>query len=172
MRPSRLRGLALVLFLLGAHDCRACHKAPDALLIGVDELIGSSTDVSVAKVVRAIPRDYGVTTYEFVVKRRLAGWNQESFTMIGADDVRMHKDTSFDHHQAAAFWERGGGRLINGADCAIHPTFVVGENYLVFRDRPLTWRSAEKIETVDEQLDLQDKWLRYVEAKLRGVKPQ
>jgi hypothetical protein len=139
------------------------------MLIGVDEQIRGATDISVAKVERASAA-HGVATYEFVVKRRLAGLNQESFTLVGSDNVRLHKDTSFDHHQAAIFWKRGGGRLINGGDCLIHPTFVVGESYLVFRGQPLTWRSAEKIETVDGSFDQQDKWLQYVEAKLQALK--
>ncbi|MFC4933032.1 hypothetical protein [Massilia sp. GCM10023247] len=75
-------------------------------------------------------------------------------------------DTSFDHHADPTFWKRGGGRVMNGGGCCLHPDFVVGGTYLVFLNSPWTWRSFEKIEVVNGAINEEDQWLAYVAAGL------
>ena len=49
------------------------------------------------------------------------------------------------------------------------PSFVVGESYLSFMGQAFTRRSFEKITSVNGAPNGEDKWLLYVEAKLKGV---
>lgn len=160
-----VRGLMLLVFVLVAQDCWACRKAPEEQLIGADEQIMRATDVSVARVVSATPVAGGQVEYRFVVLERLAGANENMFTVPGRDGTGAGNDT-FDNHASPAFWERGGGRVMNGGDCMIHPRFLVGGTYLVFLGSPWTWRSFEQIAAVDGLVDEREKWLVYVRARL------
>lgn len=148
------------------HDASACYRPPPQQLIGVDEQLMQARDVTVATVVSATSSGGSAVEYRFVVQQRLAGPQQGSFTLMGGTPSGNHKDTSFDHHTAPVFWKHGGGRTINESDCIIAPSFVLGESYLVFQGSPATWRSFEKIETVDGKVDENDQWLAYVKARL------
>lgn len=91
---------------------------------------------------------------------------QKIFTVIGGPEGFNDKDTCFNNHWDPAFWERSGGRTINGADCVLRPGFVIGNTYLVFLGLQPTWRSFEKIETVGGRPNPDDRWLAFVTRRL------
>jgi hypothetical protein len=154
-----------------AGTCWACHVAPPEQLIGPDLQVALATDVTLARVVSIAPRyelydNRGDVDYQFVVLKRLAGPDQQFFSISGRAPGRS-RDTTFNSHQDAAFWKKGGGRVKNEGDCAIHPDFVVGKTYLVFRNLPVTRRSFEEIEITDERLGDDDRWFRYVQVHVQ-----
>jgi hypothetical protein len=55
---------------------------------------------------------------------------------------------------------------MNDSDCVIYPDFIIGGSYLIFQGSPATWRSSEKIEVADGQINENDKWLAFVKAGL------
>lgn len=57
--------------------------------------------------------------------------------------------------------------LCTAAEAALQPK-VVSHSYLAFVGQPITRRSFERIESASGQLNFNDKWLQYVEAKLHG----
>ncbi len=164
MKP--LSSLIVLLCACTIHDASACYRPPPQLLIGVDEQLMQARDVTVATVVGATSFGGSAVEYRFVVRQRLAGADQASFTLMGLTASGNHKDSSFEHHTAPAFWKHGGGRTINESDCVVSPSFVLGESYLVFQNSPVTWRSFEKIETIDGNIDENDQWLMYVKTRL------
>lgn len=174
-------GLALLFATLLVQDAWACRVPPASQLMGVDEQIALASDVSLAQVVAATPLEGNVVEYRFVVLQRLAGPERRTFTLRGRAagtsgasaflaggpaDAGERENTSFERHTAPPFWQRGGGRTMNGADCAIQPAFALGDSYLVFQGSPWTWRSFERIEAVDGAVDEGDRWLAYVKAGL------
>jgi len=159
-------GLALF-FSLSFQHCWACRAPPQEQVIGVDEQLEKAFDVSVATVVRETPMD-GQVEYEFLVQKRILGAARGSFTLKFPNAPQHQDERSFDNHQAERFWQRGGGRLFSDTACVIAPTFVVGHSYLAFVGQPITRRSFERIESSSGQLNFNDKWLQYVEAKLHG----
>lgn len=151
---------------LQAGASQACYAPPPALTIGVDEQIALASDVSVARVQSMTLTGNRRAEYHFTVERRLAGAVLPFFTLAGAAPASHDKDTSFDSHTDPAFWKYGGGRVMNDSDCAMHPSFVVGQAYLIFTGSPPTWRGYEKIDTHNARLNLGDAWLSYVERAL------
>jgi hypothetical protein len=153
----------------------ACRVPPREQVITPEEQIALATDVTLVKVVRAtpspIPNSGGRPSveYEFEVQERLLGPEEQSFVLIGANGETRHNSSSNDHSDEA-FWQRGGGRLYNDPDCVLRPNFVVGENYLVFRGKPATWRSFEHIVTVRGKPNSADRWLFYAKQKLEGLR--
>jgi hypothetical protein len=149
----------------------ACRVPPQEQVVTPEQQIAIATDVSVAKVIRATPSaipTYGgrpSVEYEFEVQERILGSDEPRFTLIGARGETRPRPGSTDHSDKQ-FWERGGGRLHNDPDCVLRPNFTVGEYYLVFRGKPLTWRSFEHIETVRGKPNPEDQWLSYVKTKL------
>lgn len=163
---TALRAAAGLVLALAATTSSACYTPPRDQLIGVDEQIYGASDITVAQVIAATPLGGNSVEYHFTVLQRLAGADQTSFEMTGFVPRSNAIDTSFDRHRAPAFWAHGGGRSMNDMDCVIHPTFVVGATYLVFRAMAPTWRSFEKIEAANGVVDEGDRWLAYVKAKL------
>ncbi len=74
---------------------------------------------------------------------------------------------SADGHADPVFWQRGGGRVMNDADCLIHPSFEVGATYLAFSGQPMTRRSFERIDMRDDGAG--DRWLAFVVGRLGGA---
>lgn len=161
-----LRSLLFLLLAFDAHASWACYASPPGQMISVEQQIGSATDVSIATVVAATPAADGDTEYRFQVLKQLAGTQHAGFTVIGRNGERYGKDTTFDHHTDPAFWSRGGGRVMNDSDCVIHPSFVIGNSYLVFLGPTATRRSFEKIDVINGEIDAKDTWLAYVSAGL------
>lgn len=166
---KRLNWAAVAALVLGPAPVWACYAPPPALTISVDEQIAAAGDVVVAKVVNSIPRGLGPSSYEyrFVVQQRLAGAGGREFTLSGSASFDGGSETTYARHADPAFWARGGGRTMNGPDCAMHPNFMVGNSYLVFLGGPATWRSFERIEAADGGFDHGDQWFRYVTTRLR-----
>lgn len=167
-KTTMVRSFAFGVLALGAAACQACRVAPAAQLIGAAEQVAAAKDVAVAQVIGATPLDAYEVEYRFLVLDQLAGPNRKVFTVTGYAVSPDDKGSSFDRHRDFAFWARGGGRVMNGADCVIHPSFVVGNSYLVFLGAQPTRRSFEQLDTVDGTVDPGDQWLAYVKARLAG----
>ncbi|MEF9926821.1 MAG: hypothetical protein RR775_17720 [Massilia sp.] len=167
--------LILVVGTLASSASHACRLPPREQVVTPEELLALATDVTLAKVIRATPspiRNSGgrpSVEYEFEVQERLLGPEEQRFVLIGASGKTRPNPSSNDHSDKT-FWERGGGRLYNDPDCVLRPNFAVGENYLVFRGQPATWRSFEHIETVRGKPDTDDKWLSYAKDKLESLR--
>ncbi|MGI4721304.1 MAG: hypothetical protein ACRYGO_09745 [Janthinobacterium lividum] len=152
-------------------DSLACYAPPRGQVVTPQEQIAMATDVSVARVVRATPSTAQkgggrqAVEYEFEVVQRILGPDEARFVLVGAQGETRTALPAGDHRDEA-FWQRGGGRLYNDTDCVLRPNFVVGESYLVFRDKPATRRSFEHIETVRGRPNPDDKWLSYVVERL------
>jgi hypothetical protein len=166
---TTMRSLVFALLALHAAASQACRAPPTQQLIGVDEQLGQATNVVVGQVIGATPLGGQSVEYRFLVLEQLAGPPQKVVTVMGNTAAPYDKDTSFDSHRDFAFWARGGGRTMNGADCVIHPSFVLGNTYLVFLDSTPTWRSFEKLDMFDSIVNHDDKWLAYVKAWLGGT---
>jgi hypothetical protein len=167
-RMKLLRSLAFALLALHAAASEACYAPPPGQLIPPDEQLVTASDVAVGQVISATPLGDYLVEYRFLTLEQVAGQAQKVFTVMGEPAGFNNKDTSFNDHADFRFWARGGGRVMNGSDCVIHPGFVVGNSYLVFLGSPPTWRSFEKIEMVDGRPNPDDKWLVYVKQMLKS----
>jgi len=146
----------------------ACRMPRREQLVDPDFQIAMATDIAVAEVISAKPQyDHpGRVDYQFLVVKRLTGPSELSFSISGWAPGST-SDTTFDDHKDKAFWLTGGGRVTIDTNCAIHPDFIVGKTYLVFRNLPMTFRSFEEIEKFDGRSADVDKWLAYVQARVR-----
>ncbi len=158
--------LVLVPLLLHAVPGQACRMAPAGQLIGVDQQLALATNVAVGQVISATPMDGQNVEYRFLLLEQLAGQPGKVFTVMGRHGAPGEKETTFNDHAEFAFWARGGGRVMNGADCIIGPNFVIGSSYLVFLGTPSTRRSFEKIDMVNGIVNPDDQWLAYVKQQL------
>jgi hypothetical protein len=168
---SSFRNIAvgIAALLAGTGPALACWRPPPQQLMGVDEQIALATDVVLARVVSAVPGGpMDNVDYTFVVQERLAGAARPLFTLTGSPHRDGDNESDADRHADPRFWQRGGGRTMNGSDCVIHPSFEVGATYLVFAAPPYTWRSFERIDAIAERPGAQDKWLAYVRANLHA----
>jgi len=164
------------LLLIAAQQSWACYVRPAEHVVPPDELIERTDNILLGKVVKAEKSGeyYYYKTgekviYTFEVLTELKGnmlLNDNKFTMTGledGDDLR-----NYNHHKDEEFWDDWGGRMFHEPnDCKIYPTFVVGENYLIFYNKPWHAKSFELIKNpppVDEVPDpiTTDKWLIYV----------
>jgi hypothetical protein len=161
-----LRSLIFLLLAFEAHASWACYSPPVRQMVSVQAQLETATDVSLATVVDAFPIADGDVEYRFQVVKQFAGPHRTDFAVIGRNGQRNGKDTSFDGHTDPAFWAYGGGRVMNDSDCGIHPSFIVGDSYLVFLGPTATRRSFEKIDMVDGKINGDDRWLAYVQAGL------
>ncbi|WP_306393850.1 hypothetical protein [Telluria beijingensis] len=167
-RSLRGASLALLMIALGTGGAEACRRAPEVQLMSPEKQLAFARSVAVARVISAHPIGDDIFEYRFIVLKRLAGPDTQSFTVQGlAPDSRFASDQG-EHadHDGPRFWARGGGRVMNDPSCTLRPWFTLGESYLVILDQPYTRRSFEHIATVDGQFDAKDKWLNYVEARL------
>lgn len=156
----------LVPVMLHAIAAQACRVAPAGQLIGVDEQIRQATQVAVGQVISASPISDHEVEYRFLTLEPLTGEPGKVFTVMGRAVQRGGNASTFNGHADFSFWARGGGRMTSDTDCAIHPYFVVGRNYLVFLGAPVTRRSFEQIDMVDGTVSADDQWLKYVRQQL------
>lgn len=150
-----------LLFVGGASVAMACYTTPRYHLLDVDQQIAAAQNVYVAKAVSVKGVHGKDATVQFVVLQKLAGAERDTFTLPGRIADPVHTAAASDDHSDAGFWKTGGGRLFLDSDCEIHPQFVVGKNYLIFLDQPVSRRSFEEIKSATG-----DKWLAYVAKKL------
>lgn len=141
--------------------CLACIAPPDAQFVTPDQLLAKSSDVALARVMSAKVISNGTVQYSFAVIRRFSGPPKRTFTIIGVAGLGEDINQTFNDHEDKEFWEKGGGRLSNSADCEIHPRFSVGGHYLVFSGVPYTRMSFELIYRTNG--NKKDKWLQHVE---------
>jgi hypothetical protein len=144
----------------------ACRAPPAQQIIGVDQQLAQASDVMLAQVIGITPLGDNDVEYRFLVLDSLHGTDRKSFELNGHAVASDLRDTTYDHHKDMAFWARGGGRTMNYMDCVIHPNFAVGGVYLVFLDAAHTRRSYEQIDAPNGIVDEDDRWLKYVKAKL------
>jgi hypothetical protein len=131
-----------------------------------EEELAGALNIAVATVVAETQAGTGKSSYTFAVQRRLLGPEVTTFTIEGRP--APINTTSYERHASPAFWQSGGGRSFGDTSCAIVPSFMVGDSYIVFLDSPVTRRSFEKIEAFDGIVDPDDRWLRYIEEHLRA----
>lgn len=164
--PMKIAILAISFFL--SNESFACYSAPRAQRASADELVALSSNISLAKVIMATPRDDGSLDFVFLVQKRLFGASLFTFVINGRSDTIAIGDRTFANHFDDQFWRQGGGRLSSDTDCKIHPTFIVGRSYLVLQDPPFTNKSFEQIDIVDGDERSKDKWLEFVMQKLHS----
>lgn len=168
-RSIKIHTFVFALLALGAGAAQACRVAPPAQRIAAEDQVRQPADVMLGQVIGATPLGGDTVEYSFLVLDQMRGLPRKVFTVLGRALSPYDQDTSYDRHQDFAFWVQGGGRAVNGADCAIHPSFVLGDSYLVFLGAAPTRRSFEKIDMVDGHPDPDDKWLAYVKSALSGT---
>ena len=155
---NRLLFLSFVLF---SHFSFSCDEQPSVHSGHADDLISRTNQIILAKVVSAeISENGNEVSYKFKTIKLLKGNHLETFEILGyplfEDEVK-----SFNHHNSEDFWTNHGGRVNGWTDCEIHPGFAVGLKYLVFMGKPYHVKSFELIYGTN------DKWLLYVEGKLK-----
>ncbi len=159
---------ALVIAAIGAGSAHACRSRMPGMEASPEDLVASAREVYVARVVQARENGAGQVVYEFAVLERLAGLERGRFSIEAgsavADDVAGSPD-----HGDERFWQTAGGRLGGASNwCTITPRFDVGMSYLVFLDRPGTYRSFERINVLPGSAPISDdKWYGYVVQQLR-----
>ena len=156
--------LLFLAFLFVTVDSVACFTPPKEQLVTADQLLAKSTNVSLAKVVKAEVAPSGQITYYFEVVTRFAGPKKNTFQVLGVPSIWEGTNRTFENHTESSFWETRVGRLSNDSDCKIYPEFSVGGHYLVFLDQPYTNKSFELIIHTHGNKDVKDKWLQYVET--------
>lgn len=173
-RPGWLGAAIVLASMAGAGGpAHACPYRLPSMEMPPDQQLAAAREVSVARVVQASALGVNKVMYEFVVIKRLLGPYRERFTITSdssaADDV-VH---SYDHSDER-FWKQGGGRLSGPSNwCYIEPRFDVGQTYLVFHDKPYSYRSFERINfTPLREPHTDDKWYAYVEQALRARAPK
>lgn len=159
----------LAIAAIGTSSAHACRSRQIGMDPSPEDLVASAREVYVARVVQATETEGGKVDYEFSVVKRLAGHDRSRFRIASdsavADDVAASPD-----HSDERFWQSGGGRLGGKSNwCRITLRFDVGMTYLVFLDRPNTYRSTERINVFPGREPItDDKWYRYVEERLRA----
>lgn len=178
-----LKILAIIVSIFSSQSALACLGAPSELFVHQDVLIERTENIVLAQVSSAkvtdIQKEYeakysgelladiigrlsfGYDSVEYTFKTLvvLKGKSEETFTIEGSSPVERELST-FDDHQAEQFKGRSG-RLFNGPDCRIRPTFDVAGVYLIFLGEPYHSKGFEKIRRIHK-----DKWYSYVKSKL------
>ncbi|MCD2518497.1 hypothetical protein LQ564_19525 [Massilia sp. G4R7] len=169
-KPVRRLVAALVIAAIGTGSAHACRTRKPGMDASPEMLVASAREVYVAKVVRAAESESGQVVYDFTVLQHLAGPYRGRFEITArsavADDVAASPD-----HSDERFWQAGGGRLGGLSNwCYVTPRFDVGMTYLVFLDRPETYRSFERINVIPGREPIShDKWYQYVAQQLHAV---
>jgi len=166
LRLARTACLALLRVAGAMPASQACRTPPREQTIDAERLIAGARDVVLAKVVHVADLGGDLVRYDFVVERSLLGPERKELSVSGRAAGRYQEREASIDHSDEAFWKHGGGRLTNEMDCVLRPAFRLGERYLMFMNQTATWRSFERIATDD------DKWLAYVEDKLRAKAQQ
>jgi hypothetical protein len=160
---NRLIFLILVLF---SNSSISCDEQPASQVASPDELISRTSQIVLAKAVSALANQNNEVTYRFITIKVLKGKAVEKFEILGHPLLEgdLH---NFDHHNSEEFWKEYGGRVSGHTDCEIHPGFSVGGTYLIFLSKPYHIKSFENIFRANGNNKTKDKWLFYVEEKLK-----
>ncbi|MFS1526273.1 hypothetical protein ACL7TT_19595 [Microbulbifer sp. 2304DJ12-6] len=102
--------------------------------------------------------------FKFKVIEVLKGQEVAEFQWRGFRSKDEHKSVDFDSHENPDFWKEGdelvARSLYYAGACTLQFTFLPGENYLIFKESPGHFHSAEIIKKSS------DKWYQYVRAKV------
>ncbi|WP_145999130.1 hypothetical protein [Oceanicoccus sp. KOV_DT_Chl] len=102
--------------------------------------------------------------FKFKVLEVLKGQDATEFQWRGFRSKDQHASNDFDAHENPDFWKEGDEQVARspyyGGACTLQFTFVLGENYLIFKESPGHFHSAEIIKSPS------DKWYQYVRAKV------
>ena len=147
-RPLGLIALSL-LCALAPHVASACIAPPSSLAVPYRDLVARTANIVLAETESAEPLPNHTVRYQFRTVKVLKGRSDGSFAMtflpLGS------RDTDFDRHRDGRFWDQRVSRQMNGSDCRMRPSFVVGARYLLFVDQPYHWRGFEKFEADDNR---------------------
>ncbi len=146
-------------------EAYGCDEPPPEQHVPVSELLARTNDIVLAKVVKAetVENSWNVK-YTFSIEKLLKGNVPKEFTITGAPPYQGTLN-DFNHHRDKRFWEKYGGREINGPDCEITPGFGVGLTYLIFLNRPYHNKGFELITRTHGSSSVKDKWLQFIEQK-------
>jgi hypothetical protein len=170
----RVKFLSAVFLTLVAFDCAACAIPPFEQSVPSAQLIARSKNIVLAKAVNVQAMANGEVRYAFEVTKQIAGSTPGKFQLVGVAEMLTDDQKNFNHHTDTIFWKSSIGRFSNDTDCQIHPSFLMGREYLVFLDAPYHNRSFELIIRTSDGKYKKDQWLQYVEDKIKArqvVKP-
>lgn len=123
-----------------------------------DELIDKTDTIYLAT---PVSKDH---RFKFKVVEVLKGQEVAEFQWRPFRSKDEHKSVDFDSHESPDFWKGGDEKVARspfyGGSCTLQFTFVTGENYLIFKETPGHFHSAEIIKKPS------DKWYQYVHAKV------
>lgn len=156
-----------IAFLGISSNAWACLFTPHEQTTPAEDLISRTTDIALAKVVRAdASSDPWRVLYTLRTERSVKGHPPRAFQLLGERLLGDVSTERFDEHRAPGFWTEYGGREHHDTSCKIQPSFIVGATYLVFLDAPYHNKSFEEIYFEGDEKSEKDKWLKYVEDKI------
>lgn len=164
----RMKDFLAILLLLSPFPVFACFAPPAQQMVPPDELIARTQNIVLAKAIRAETTDDAyVVSYTFRTIRVLKGSASDTFETTGYPAIWEGWNENFNHHFDEKFWSTSAGRLSSETDCKIYPAFSVGGTYLMFLDQPYHRKSFEIILRTEGKADVRDKWLQYVESRVK-----
>lgn len=163
-RPSLFLHLFSACALM-AYTVLACTVTPAYQTVPKEELMERTKTIALAKAVKEEALPGGRMKYTFKTERSVKGAADAEFTIEGSAREPGNEPGTFNDHQDPSFWETARGRSVHDTDCRIHPSFTVGEIYLIFLDGTYHQKSFEKIERTDGEK--KDKWLAWVEEQAK-----
>jgi hypothetical protein len=168
MLLMQMKKFLAILLLSSPFPVFACYAPPAQQLVPPDELIARTQNIVLARAIRGEAKedDYEVS-YTFRTIKILKGSALDTFEIMGRPAIFEGWNENFDHHFHKDFWSVSAGRLSNEPDCRIHPVFSVGGTYLMFLDQPYHRKSFEIILRPEGEADIRDKWLQYVESRVK-----
>lgn len=102
--------------------------------------------------------------FKFKVIEVLKGQKVAEFQWRTFRSKKEHSSVDFNSHENPDFWRESDEKVARspyyGGACTLQFTFVPGENYLIFKESPGHFHSAEIIKNES------DKWYKYVRAKI------
>jgi hypothetical protein len=163
-----MKFLSFALLLFAALESSACMVSPAIQNVPHDKFIERSNTIVLAKAAKSEVMTNGEVRYFFEVKNTIAGNAAKNFEVIGFPEMVSGDLNHFNHHNDKQFWKTSRGRMVHDTDCQIHPSFALGREYLLFLDVPYHNKSFELIVNGSGDLRKKDKWLQYVEGKIKA----
>ena len=145
----------ILILLFSSSLALACEVPPAEQNTSDDELISRTKNIVLARVMSAQLQENGSVLYKLKTQETIKGKAEEAFEIVGGPLWEGSME-HFEHHSIK------GARLSNAPDCEIHPSFAVGQTYLLFLDKPYHRKSFEFIIRTGGSPIIQDKWLQYV----------
>lgn len=160
-----------VCFCLYSQQANACLSLYSTLTH--DELINNSTEIVLAKVIKAeLINDKNFDhwniwarklEYTFIRIDNLRGHTEETFIWVGRPTIFSRDMENYSDHNDLKFWNDNEGRTPYNCE-VIYNAFAVGADYLLFGGGKDTFGHAKASEII---LRKDDKWLAYVREKVK-----